>query len=72
MTKSFKIVTLVLTGVLIVIFTMLGVAAAKKISQLPLGEEVTMAELDKEDEQVGLINFLVIGIAKLQPEAALY
>ena len=43
MTKSFKIVTLVLTGVLIVIFTMLGVAAAKKISQLPLGEEVTMA-----------------------------
>ena len=62
MTKSFKIVTLVLTGVLIVIFTMLGVAAAKKISQLPLGEEVTMAELDKEDEQVGLINFLVIGI----------
>lgn len=62
MSKSFKVLTLIFTGVMTVIFTMLGVAAAKKISELPLGEEVTMAALDAEDEQVGLINFLVIGI----------
>ena len=62
MTKAFKINTLILTGVLVVIFTMLGVVSAKKISSLPFGEEVTMAALDDESERVGLINFLVIGI----------
>lgn len=62
MTKSFKIVTLVLTGVLIVIFTMLGVAAAKKVSALPLGQKVSMSALDSGSGPVGLVNLLLIGI----------
>lgn len=62
MTKSFKIVVLILTGVLVMVFAMLGVAAAKMMASLPLGQEVTMAALDGEDTQAGLINFLLIGI----------
>ncbi len=62
MTKRAKIITMLVTGICIVAFTMLGVLAAQKISSLPLGNQVTIGELDQDSEQVGMINFLLIGI----------
>ena len=62
MSKSFKVTTILLTCVLVIVSTMFGVLAAKRISQIPLGNNVTMASLDKADAEVGMINFLLIGV----------
>lgn len=62
MSKSFKVTAIILTCVMVVVSTMLGVLAAKRISQIPLGNNVTMASLDKTDSSVGMINFLLIGV----------
>lgn len=62
MSKSFKVTAILLTCVLVIVSTMLGVLAAKRISQIPLGNNVTMASLDKADAEVGMINFLLIGV----------
>ena len=61
MTRFAKGMTLVLIGIFVIGFTMLGVLAARTVSSLPLGEQVTIGTLDKE-EQVGLMNVLLIGI----------
>lgn len=62
MSKPFKITAFILTCVLVATSTMLGVLAAKRISQIPLGNNVTMESLDKEDSAVGMLNLLLIGI----------
>ncbi len=62
MSKRFKIIAMVLTCLLVVCSTMFGVLAAKKISSMPLGSQVSLEGLDKESSQVGMINFLVIGV----------
>ena len=64
MSKSFKVTTILLTCVLVIVSTMLGVLASKRISQIPLGNNVNMASLDKADAEVGMINFLLIGVDK--------
>ncbi|MBO5364716.1 MAG: LCP family protein [Clostridia bacterium] len=62
MTKLAKRITLLLLGICLISSTVLGVLAAKKISEMPFGEQVNIGELDKENDQVGMINFLLIGI----------
>lgn len=62
MTKHAKIITVLLTGIFVIAFTMFGVMAARTVSTLPLGQQVTIGELDAESEQIGLMNILVIGI----------
>ncbi|MBQ2451987.1 MAG: LCP family protein [Bacteroidales bacterium] len=64
MSKSFKVTTILITCILVIVSTMFGVLAAKRISQIPLGDNVTMASLDKTDAEVGMINFLLIGVDK--------
>ncbi len=62
MTKLAKRITLLLMGILLISSTVLGVLAAKKISEMPFGSQVTIAELDNNSEQIGMMNFLLIGI----------
>ncbi len=62
MTKLAKRITLLLIGIVLISTTVLGVLAAKKVSEMPFGEQVNLAELDRNSEQVGMINFLLIGI----------
>ncbi len=62
MTKLAKRITLLLMAVVLISTTVLGVLAAKKLSEMPFGEQVSIGELDKENDQVGMINFLLIGI----------
>ncbi len=62
MTKNAKIIISSVLVVVMVAFTMLGVLAAKQISSLPLGEQVTIGALEQENQQIGLINLLIIGI----------
>ncbi len=62
MSKRFQITVAILTCVLVVVSTMLGVFAAKQLSSVPLGNTITMESLDKEDSSVGMINFLVLGV----------
>ncbi len=62
MTKQAKVITLILIGVMVVAATLLGVAAAKQISSLPFGSQVQIGSLDREDQNVGMINILLIGI----------
>lgn len=62
MSKRFKITAMLLTCIFVVCSTMLGVLAAKKISSLPLGSQVSIDELDQESASVGMINFLVVGV----------
>lgn len=62
MTQKARWITLVCVGLLVVSFTMLGVMAAKAVSDMPFGSQVSIGSLDAEDQQVGMINFLFIGI----------
>ncbi len=62
MSKRFQTIAAILVCVSVVFSAMLGVFVAKQISALPLGDTVTMANLDKEDASVGMINFLVLGV----------
>lgn len=62
MSKSFKIMALILTCVFVAASAMFGVWAAKLITSVPLGTNVTMESLDAEDSNVGMVNFLLIGV----------
>lgn len=62
MTKQLKIILLSLTLFFVGVATVLGVFAAKTVSSLPLGKQVTMESLDPEEDKVGMINFLIIGV----------
>lgn len=62
MNKRYQTTVAIVTCVLVVLSTMLGVFAAKQISALPLGSTVTMESLDREDSSVGMINFLILGV----------
>lgn len=62
MTKTAKTVIIVLTIFLTIIFTVLGVMSAKTIATMPFGAQVQIGELDKQSEQVGMINILLIGV----------
>ncbi len=62
MSKVAKVITLFLVFAVIVFSVVFGVVAAKKISKMPIGELAVIDSLDVEDEQVGMINFLIIGI----------
>ena len=62
MSMRYKIVAMAVTCFLVICFTVLGVIAAKRISSQPLGSQVAIEELDKEDSRVGMVNFLIIGV----------
>lgn len=62
MSKSFKIIALILTCFFVAASAMFGVWAAKLITSMPLGTNVTMESLDAEDSNVGMVNFLLIGV----------
>ncbi len=62
MTKTAKRVTLLLMALCLLLSTVFGVISAKKISEIPFGETVDIAELDRNSEQTGMINILLIGI----------
>jgi len=69
MSKGAKITAMILTCILVVLSTMGGVWAAKKLASMPLGDNVAMESLDKEDSSVGMLNFLVLGVDKDQSRA---
>ncbi len=62
MTKQAKTATLILLAVVVIVSTILGVGASKVISEIPFGSQVNIGSLDREDQNVGMINFLLIGV----------
>ena len=62
MDKGFRIIVIILTLICVLCFSIFGVTAAKIITELPLGDEVTSDELDQTGEQVGMVNILVLGV----------
>ena len=62
MTKTAKRTTLFLIAFCLILSTVFGVISAKKLSEIPFGETVDIAELDQNSEQTGMINILLIGI----------
>lgn len=62
MSKGYKITVMAVTCFFVILATMLGVLAAKRLTTIPLGEKVTMESLDKMDSSVGMINFLILGV----------
>ena len=64
MNKTFKIIVLVLTAIAVIFSTMFGVIAAKKASEISLGDGITIEGLEKEESNIGLVNILLIGVDK--------
>lgn len=62
MSKGFRVGVILLTLICVILFSVLGVATAKKVSDLPFGNEVEIDELDKTGDQVGMVNILVLGV----------
>lgn len=60
MSKTFKAVVITFTIIFVVFSAMFGVLAAQIISELSFGDEIYVQGL--ETEQVGMINFLLIGV----------
>lgn len=64
MSKKFRTTTIILTLICVISFTVFGVFAAKKVSELPFGSNIEIEGLDKTDETVGMINVLLLGVDK--------
>ena len=62
MSKSGKIIALVLVFVFVVAASMVGVIAARVVSTMPIGDTVAMAGLDVNQDEVGMVNMLIIGV----------
>ncbi len=62
MSRSGKITALILVFVFVIIASMAGVIAAKVISTMPIGSTVAIAGLDVNQDEVGMVNMLVIGV----------
>ncbi len=62
MNKIFKITVLVFTTIFVIFSAMFGVLAAKKVSQISLGEDIYVEGISEEDEQIGMVNILLIGV----------
>ncbi len=62
MNKVFKTTVLLITLIFAVGSVMLGVFAAHKVADISLGDDVYIAGLEEEDDEVGMINMLLIGV----------
>lgn len=62
MSRSFKITVLTITVAVIVFAVMLGVYAVHSISDISIGDPVEIQGLEKESENVGMVNVLLIGV----------
>ncbi len=62
MSKTFKTVVIIFTIIFVVFSAMFGVLSAQIISELSFGDEIYIEGLDAHDEQVGMLNFLLIGV----------
>ncbi len=62
MNKVFKSTVTIITIVVVVFSTMFGVLAAQKLSELSLGDEVYIYGLEEEDNKLGLVNILLLGV----------
>ena len=63
MNKTFKIIALCVIFAVVIVSVVSGVFMAKTIASLNFGNTVDFIDdLDNEDETVGMINFLLIGI----------
>lgn len=62
MNKVFKTTVLLITLIFAVFSVILGVFAAHKVADISLGDDVYIAGLEEEDEEIGMINILLIGV----------
>lgn len=62
MNKVFKATVLSVASVFAVFSVMLGVFAAHKMADISFGDDVYISGLEKEDDEVGMINILLIGV----------
>lgn len=64
LSKQLKIIFLTIFAVCIALSTSGGILAAKKVSELSLGEQIQIDSLDNEEnaEQIGMLNILVLGV----------
>lgn len=62
MSKKFKIIALSVALVLMATSTFFGVWAAQKASSIPFGENIAINNLDTDEQSVGMINFLLLGV----------
>lgn len=62
MSKKFTAWSLFLAVVFMIGSTLLGTAAAKRISSIEFGQNVMVEGLESEKDTLGLVNFLLIGV----------
>ncbi len=64
LSKRIKIIFASIFTVCIILSTVSGIFAAKKVSELSLGEQIHIGSLDNEQnaEQIGMLNILVLGV----------
>ena len=61
-TKKGKVILTVVCVFCIITATLGGVTSAKLLSNLYLGEEILLESLDKQTENVGMVNILLLGV----------
>ena len=62
MTKRFKRIAVIISVITMMISTYVGVLAAHKLDNIPLGNTADLVSLDSPDENVGMVNVLLIGV----------
>lgn len=62
MNKVFKVVVIMFTVIAIIFSTMFGVIAAKKVSEVSIGNVVSINGLESSEENDGFVNILLIGV----------
>lgn len=62
MNRVFKFVVIMFTVIAVVFSTMFGVIAAKKVTEISVGNVISMDSLEKDETVDGLVNILLIGV----------
>lgn len=62
--KKGKIILSIVCLFCLVLSTVGGVLSAQLVAGLYLGDEITLASLDKQDKDVGIVNILLLGVDK--------
>lgn len=62
MSTGFKVTVLIVTATVIIFAAMLGVYAVHSIADISIGDTIVVQGLEKESENVGMVNVLLIGV----------